>query len=173
MGKVGAASGRPTEKAPPRRRPEPRRAPARPPVAGQDHAQGLRLLSGVAPWLPNVAVGVQLLRAPGTSRSCHPTPSSETQTVSACRVLFCFSLKGQCFISEFESLGLAQSPPLKPFLPSFGSLRKQGARDCSSQSQSWRSQSVQRIRFSPSLSSSLPFSLPLFSPPLPPPSLAS
>lgn len=62
--------------------------------------------------------------AAGCARSLRvspPAPPSETRTVGACRVAPFFR-KASAFSLQFKSRGLAQSPPLKSFPASSGSL---------------------------------------------------
>lgn len=91
-------------------------------------------------------------------------PLSQIRTVCNCRVAFIFvSFLKACILSlKFKFRGLAQFPPLKSFLSSFGGFRNLGARDCSSQSQRWQSRCVRRR--SPARS---PLPLPSFLPLLP------
>lgn len=99
----------------------------------------------------------------------HPAPLSEIRTVCNCRVAFIFvSFLKACILSlKFKFRGLAQFPPLKSFLSSFGGFRNLGARDCSSQSQRWQSRCVRRRsparspRPLPSFLPLLPLSFPL------------
>lgn len=98
--------------------------------------------------------------------SRHPTPLSETRT--ACDCLVAFSFRKASVLSLKFTGGLAQSPPLKSFLPSFRGLGKLGALDCSSLCQRWQSQSIRR-----SSPVHLPLSLPFFLPPFLSSSLSS
>lgn len=93
----------------------------------------------------------------------HPAPLSNSDCLQLpCGFYFCFLPKACILSLKFKFRGLAQFPPLKSFLSSFGSFRNLGARDCSSQSQRWQSRCVRRR--SPARS---PLPLPSFLPLLP------